>query len=91
MKAPDDHYDFDKETPDGRPIKIFDLDEKPPKKKPSPWRDSFFWVVFVLFFGGVIGFAFWLPYVFIPVLIIVCVFILIGFFAKVGSEFLSRL
>lgn len=42
MKAPDDHYDFDKETPDGRPIKIFNLDEKPPKKEPPFWEDPVF-------------------------------------------------
>jgi len=48
MKAPDDHYDFDKETPDERPIKIFNLDEKPPKKEPPFWEDPVFWITLII-------------------------------------------
>ena len=48
MKVLDDNYDFDKETPDGRTITIFDLDEKSPKKEPPFWEDPDFWITLVI-------------------------------------------
>lgn len=41
-----------------RELKNFDFNEKPTKKKPSPWRDPFFWIIFLLFFGAIIGLVF---------------------------------
>jgi len=48
MNAPDDNYGFDEETPDGRTIKIFDLDEKPTKKKPSQLEEPYAWIRFFI-------------------------------------------
>ena len=77
MKAPDDHYNFDKETPDGRPIKIFDLDEKPPKKKPSQLEDPYAWA------GFIIGLIFLYILVFHFIDIVRVVFIFVAPFAMV--------
>lgn len=48
MKAKDDPYDFDKETTDGRSIKIFEYDEKSPKKVPPFWEDPVFWIILII-------------------------------------------
>ena len=47
MKNCDYNYGFAKETKDGRPIIVYDLDEKP-TQKPSPLKDLHVWAAFVL-------------------------------------------
>ena len=74
-----------------RELKNFDFNEKPTTKKPSPWRDPFFWIIFLLFFGAIIGLGFWLPSLLIFLLIISGVYFIIRFFAKVGAEILMWL